>query len=287
MTGKALMNSRCIEAAITGLPALPTVIIRLLEETERDDISISEVERLISSDQELVSKILKIVNSSYYGMPGQVGTIGQAIVILGLRQVRNLVLGVHAMNAILPKDHKNPERLALLWSESLGTAIGARIIGKHKGIGEVEIEHVYVGGLLRRIGKLFLYGYFEDKLIECELLSEKWGLSVLEAQEQILGTNQYAIGGMLADNWNLPAQLRSFLSFVEVPDDSPEVDSYRVIDASAEFCSLDKTGEFLAVNPEQASIVWTGFSETEWDWVKREIQVRVESMAQLVGSNAA
>ncbi len=287
MTGKALMNSRCIEAAITGLPALPTVIIRLLEETERDDISISEVERLISSDQELVSKILKIVNSSYYGMPGQVGTIGQAIVILGLRQVRNLVLGVHAMNAILPKDHKNPERLALLWSESLGTAIGARIIGKHKGIGEVEIEHVYVGGLLRRIGKLFLYGYFEDKLIECELLSEKWGLSVLEAQEQILGTNQYAIGGMLADNWNLPAQLRSFLSFVEVPDDSPEADSYRVIDASAEFCSLDKTGEFLAVNPEQASIVWTGFSETEWDWVKREIQVRVESMAQLVGSNAA
>lgn len=287
MTGKALMNSRCIEAAITGLPALPTVIIRLLEETERDDISISEVERLISSDQELVSKILKIVNSSYYGMPGQVGTIGQAIVILGLRQVRNLVLGVHAMNAILPKDHKNPERLALLWSESLGTAIGARIIGKHKGIGEVEIEHVYVGGLLRRIGKLFLYGYFEDKLIECELLSEKWGLSVLEAQEQILGTNQYAIGGMLADNWNLPAQLRSFLSFVEVPDDSPEADSYRVIDASAEFCSLDKTGEFLAVSPEQASIVWTGFSETEWDWVKREIQVRVESMAQLVGSNAA
>jgi HD-like signal output (HDOD) protein len=287
MTGKALMNSKCIEAAIKGLPALPTVIIKLLEETERDDVSISEVERLISSDQELVSKILKIVNSSYYGMPGQVGTIGQAIVILGLRQVRNLVLGVHAMNAILPKDHKNPERLNLLWSESLGTAIGARIIGKHKGIGEVEIEHVYVGGLLRRIGKLFLYGYFEDKLNECELLTEKWGLDTIAAQEQILGLNQYTIGGMLADNWNLPAQLRSFLSFVEVPEDSLEVDSYRVIDAAAEYCRLDKNGEFAPVNSEQPSIVWAAFSDTEWDWVKREVQVRVESMNQLVGSTAA
>lgn len=287
MTGKALMNAKCIEAAIKGLPALPTVIIKLIEETERDDVSISEVERLISSDQELASKILKIVNSSYYGMPGQVGTISQAIVILGLRQVRNLVLGVHAMNAIIPKGTNNEQRLSVLWSESLSTAIGSRIVGKHKGIGEVEIEHVYVGGLLRRIGKLFLFGFFEEKLAECEIVSEKWGLSDIEAQKQILGLDQHEIAGMLADNWNLPRQLRDFLSFTEVPAGGSEVDSYRVIDAATVFFTLDKNGNPKPVDPEHPSIVWTGFSQAEWDWVKREVQVRVESMNQLVGSAAA
>lgn len=287
MTGKALMNSKCIEAAIKGLPALPTVIMKILEETEREDVSITEVERLIGSDQELVSKILKIVNSSYYGMPGQVRTIGQAIVILGLRQVRNLVLGVHAMNAVIPKDHKHPERLALIWNESLGTAVGARVIGKHKAIGEVETEHVYVGGLLRRIGKLFLYAFFEDKLIECETLTAKWGLSTIEAQEQILGLNQYTIGGMLADNWHLPVQLHSFLSFLTVPEGDPEVDCYRVIDAATHCCTLDSAGEFVPMDPEHPSIVWAAFSDAEWDWIKREVKVRVESIAQLVGANAA
>lgn len=287
MTGKALMNAKCIEAAIRGLPTLPTVIIKLIEETERDDVSLSEVERLIASDQELVSKILKIVNSSYYGMPGQVGTIGQAIVILGLRQVRNLVLGVHAMNAITPKGHKDPARLSLLWSESLGTAIGSRIIGKHKDIGEVEIEHVYVGGLLRRIGKLFLYGFFEEKLAECQAVSQRWGLSEIEAQKQILGLNQYEIAGMLAHNWNLPKQLRDFISFVQVPEGGEDVDSYRVIDAATVLCALDENGDFVPTDVEHPSLKWAGFSQSEWDWVKREVQVRVESMNQIVGSAAA
>lgn len=287
MTGKALMNAKCIEAAIKGLPTLPTVIVKLIEETERDDVSLSEVERLISSDQELASKVLKIVNSSYYGMPGQVGTIGQAIVILGLRQVRNLVLGVHAMQAILPKGLRDQGRLGVLWSESLGTAIGSRIIGKHKGIGEVEIEHVYVGGLLRRIGKLFLYGFFEDKLAECATVAQKWGLDEIEAQKQILGLNQYEIAGLLADNWNLPKQLRDFISFVEVPEGGDEVDSYRVIDAATVFCTLDDKGDFVPADPEHPSLKWTGFTQSEWDWVKREVQVRVESMNQIVGSAAA
>jgi HD-like signal output (HDOD) protein len=187
------------------------------------------------------------------------------------------------MNAIMPNGLGNQRRLALLWSESLSTAIGSRIVGKHKGIGEVEIEHVYVGGLLRRIGKLFLFGFFEDKLAECEIVSEKWGLSDLEAQRQILALDQYEIAGMLADNWNLPSQLRSFLTFVEVPTGVSEVNSYRVIDAATVFFTLDRNGNPKPFDPEHPSIVWTGLSQAEWDWVKREVQVRVESMNQLVG----
>ena len=287
MTGKALMNAKCIEAAIKGLPSLPTVITRILEETEREDVSITEVERLLSSDQELVSTILKIVNSSYYGLPGQVRTISQAIVILGLRQVRNLVLGVHAMTAILPKDHRNPGHLQLLWNESLATAIGSRIIGKQKSIGEVEAEHVYVGGLLRRIGKLFLFAYFEDKLIECNALVEKWNLSELAAEEQILGLNHYEIGGLLAENWRLPEVLTSFIAFIEVPEGAPDEISYRVIDAATVTCTVKADGEFIAIDPENPAVQWTNFTDSEWDWIRREITVRVESMAQYVGASAA
>lgn len=283
MTGRALLNAKCIEAAIKGLPPLPAIVSKILEETEKETVSVAQVEQLLSSDQALVAKVLRIVNSSYYGLSGQVRSLSQAIVILGMQQVRNLVLGISAMGVLQPKALKDVAQLRRLWSESFGTAVGARIIAKSKNLGELQIELVFVGGLLHRIGKLFLLVYFEDKLAETRLLADRLSLSDLEAERQVLGMSHREIGQKLGEQWRLPADLVGLISYEAVPDDGPESVNYLIVDGASEACEHSADGAPKPIVPEHPSIAWVGFDEGEWDWFRREVAMRVEAMADYAG----
>src|SRR5579862_1054320 len=88
---------RLLERALADLPPLPQALTRVLEESQRSDVSAHSLETIISTDQALSSKVLRVVNSAYYGLPGQVQSLGQACVILGVSQIRNLSLSMATM----------------------------------------------------------------------------------------------------------------------------------------------------------------------------------------------
>src|SRR5438552_3491567 len=92
----------CINKALEDLPAMPGIIIRVLEEAEKSEPSAATLESIISADQAIASKVLRVVNSAYYGVQGRVSSVGQAVVILGTKQVKNLVLSAAAMSAMPP-----------------------------------------------------------------------------------------------------------------------------------------------------------------------------------------
>jgi len=283
MTGRALLNAKCIEAAIKGLPPLPAIVTKILEETERDTVSVAQVEQLLGADQALVAKVLRIVNSSYYGLSGQVRSLNQAIVILGMQQVRNLVLGISAMGILQPKTLKDASKLKHMWGESFGTAVGSRIIAKSKGLGELQIELVFVGGLLHRIGKLFLLVYFEDKLAETRLLAQRLGLRDIDAERQILGMSHREIGQKLGEQWRLPADLICLISYEEVPTSGDDEMNCRIVDAAGQACELGDDGVPVPIDFEHPSIAWVGFEPPDWDWFRREVEMRVEAMADYAG----
>src|SRR5215207_6784467 len=91
-----------IEKSVQDLPALPTVVMRILKETESTDTCAQTIERMLGSEQALASKVLRVVNSAYYGLSGQVTSLSQAVMILGMPQVRNLVLSVSAVSVMKP-----------------------------------------------------------------------------------------------------------------------------------------------------------------------------------------
>lgn len=277
------MNAKCIEAAVKGLPPLPAIVTKILEETEKDTVSVSQVEQLLGTDQALVAKVLRIVNSSYYGLSGQVRSLSQAIVILGMQQVRNLVLGISAMGILQPKALKEPARLKNMWGESFGTAVGARIIAKSKGLGELQIELVFVGGLLHRIGKLFLLVYFEDKLAETRLMAQRLGLRDIDAERQVLGMSHREIGQKLGEQWRLPTDLTCLISYEEVPAAGEDSMNCLIVDAASQACELDDDGSALAIDTENPSIAWVDFEPQDWDWFRREVAMRVEAMADYTG----
>src|ERR1700712_3732037 len=112
---------RQIARALQDLPALPSVVGKVLSETENPNATAASIEKMISSDQVLASKVLRVVNSAYYGLSGQVTSLGQAIVILGMQQIRNLVLSVCALSQVKPTTPRQHEVLKQFWLHSFGT----------------------------------------------------------------------------------------------------------------------------------------------------------------------
>src|SRR5579862_3113865 len=208
-----------IEKSLRDLPALPDIVARVLKETENQDVSAQNVEKLLSSDQALASKVLRVVNSAYYGLSGQITNLSQAIMILGMPQVRNLVLSVSAISAMKPKTPRQHETLKLFWLHAFGTAAVTQIIAQQKRMKVNDVEALFLGGLLHDIGRLFLFSMFTqtyDQVIKYALDKE---ITVPEAEVKLLGLNHSQIGAAMAEAWKLPRPLVDLIARHEGPFD--------------------------------------------------------------------
>src|SRR5882757_599437 len=117
-----------LEKKLADLPPLPAVVTRIMQTVNSPDTSAEDLNKLISMDQGLSSKVLRIVNSSYYGFPKRISTITHAVVILGFNTVRNLVLGVSAFGMLPQKGMASGLNRAKFWEHSVATAVGASVI---------------------------------------------------------------------------------------------------------------------------------------------------------------
>src|SRR6185369_3960594 len=120
------------EKKLADLPPLPAVVTRIMQTINNPTTSAEELSRLISLDQGLSSKMLRIVNSAYYGFPKRISTITHAVVILGFNTVRNLVLGVSAFGMLSRKNGSGGLNRTKFWEHSVATAVAAGIIARKK-----------------------------------------------------------------------------------------------------------------------------------------------------------
>lgn len=205
-----------IARAIQELPALPNVVMRVLRETQNETISATHLEKLIGTDQAIASKALRIVNSAYYGMSKQVDTLSQAVVILGIQQLRNLVLSLSAMSMIKAQTPAQREMHRKFWTHSLATAIGAQQLTRHKRLNVTEQEFSYVAGLLHDVGRLFLFTNFTETYLEIERLVES-GHTLRNAEIEALGLTHAQVGQVLAHVWKFPERLSEVMVNHEGP----------------------------------------------------------------------
>jgi two-component system, cell cycle response regulator len=186
-----------------NLPSLPTIAMQVLELAKKSDVDIAEIARIISKDPALSGKILKTVNSSFYGRSQHVSTISHALVILGLQSVKTLVLGFSLVTNLTKAKGKGFKHLQY-WKRSIYAATAARSIAAKAGL--VQQEEAFLVALLMDIGMLVLdqvlgepYGEVNAKVTSHE------ELVAFEAAE--LGGTHAEVGGVLADLWKLPPLL--------------------------------------------------------------------------------
>lgn len=136
---------------LEGIPALPIAVAKVLEETGRDEPDPRVIARAIETDAGLAAKMLSLVNSPYYGLNGSVAGLGQAIMIVGMRQVRNVALAVGALRSIpgIP-----PAVVDAFLDRAMVTAKTARTLGTKGGLSSADADAAHLGGLLRGVGSL-------------------------------------------------------------------------------------------------------------------------------------
>jgi putative nucleotidyltransferase with HDIG domain len=194
------------------LPPIPQTAQKALAIIRDPATNAADLADILASDQVLAARVLRWANSAYYGMENRIVTVRQAIMILGMNVVQQLVMASSVsdqMNRPLPG--YGLER-GELWHHALGTAVGAQLISKQHGL-KIDQE-AYYAGLLCDIGKLI----FEKHLCEIEWDKTVWERrSFLEMERTSFGIDHAILGSELARHWQLPEELVTAISFHHEP----------------------------------------------------------------------
>ena len=198
-----------VVTGVVSLPSLPSVVYEAMDLTDDPGVSITELSECIERDPGLSAKILNISNSSYYGMKQYVGTLKLALVILGVREVRNIVLGVSVVEAL--RSHDATAKLGDdFWQHSFAVASVSKKLGAALAQGMQGED--FIAGLLHDIGKMVLMSDNPD--VYQALLREFADADAqtrCEAEREALGYDHADAAAALAAHWNLPTTLSDAL----------------------------------------------------------------------------
>jgi putative nucleotidyltransferase with HDIG domain len=183
---------------VQSLPTLPPIAARLNKMVEDEEINAAAIEAVIVKDQAMTTKLLKIVNSPFFGFPKRVSTISNAIVLLGFNVIRTLIVTSSIFETMQSSD-------IALWEHSLGCAACAGILAKRKKL--KSPEEVSTAGLIHDLGKVVIRVEFPDKFEEIAAIVASEQIPMREAEIECIGIGHAEIGAELARLWNLPQRL--------------------------------------------------------------------------------
>jgi len=193
---------------ITDLPTLPAMMATVTRLMQDPRTSAEELGRAISTDPALVSKVLKLVNSAFYGFPGRISTITQAIVILGFSTIRNVVLTTSILKAFSRNSTQKGFDIESFWEHSLLTGAIARALAMERDAN--FIEETFIAGLLHDMGRIVLSQKLIPEFEKVIAYRQKNAGTWVDAEQKVLGLTHGEIGAWLSRKWHLP------LPFVEV-----------------------------------------------------------------------
>lgn len=213
------MNAEVLEQILScpTLPTLPAVAVRVVELTQRKDTPVEELAKVIQSDQALSLKVLKTVNSSFYGLRQRCTTINQSLVMLGLSTIKSLALGFSLVGTVNTAAGSTFD-LVTYWRRGVYTAVAAKSIADaaHKS----AADEAFLGGLLQDVGMMAMHqALYEryDRVVTAA--GDHRRLARLELVEFELQHSD--IGAMLAERWRLPGELVLPVKYHERPTASP------------------------------------------------------------------
>jgi len=187
------------------LPSMPEIYLRVSELLEDESSSLQQIAETVQNDPAITSRVLKMVNSTYYGLPSQVSSVSQAVVLLGRERLRHLLIGSVLRGVFIEQDNPAFSMLAF-WQHSIKTAIIARQLA-HQVEAIEEPDAMFTAGLLHDIGKLLLINRFPERMLAAEEYMMRKRADVLTAELIQMGVTHTAVGEALMQYWGLPQLL--------------------------------------------------------------------------------
>jgi len=200
---------------IDELPTLPSIVYELSQIINDPMSSTKDVEKIMSNDQALTAKVLKLVNSAYYAIPGGVSNLGRAIAYIGFDTVHQLVLSTSIINS-LKGASGSAFKINEFWKHSVGVAIASETISKT--LGHKNPSDLFTCGLVHDIGKIALMILDVDQLQAIVNTAEEKKLTFFEAETELQMLSHTEIGKLLVEKWRLPVIIQSVVKYHHTPE---------------------------------------------------------------------
>jgi len=270
---------------LQDIPTLPEVVLKVLEATENPTVSCAQIESLLKSDEAIATKILRVVNSAYYGLSRPVGSISQGCVIIGFQQVRKLILGLSAVSLFKARSARMREALHEFWHHSCSAAVGASLIMQDKGYSSDVVETAYMGGLLHDVGQVFLASTLDVYYLEVLRRADISNANIIEVERSLLNVDHLEVGRELARAWNLPDWLCEAITRHHGPfqlSDPPFLLAIHLGD-QVPMVTEQATFEGYQASTDPVARSWAAFDEAEWTDFCLRTQEQVLGMAEALG----
>ncbi len=197
------------------LVSLPDVYLRLKNILDNPDFTMAEVALAISEDPAITLRLLRIVNSSFYGLVAKIETVSRAITLLGTQQVQDLVLATSVAQAFKGIS-TNIMDMHRFWRRSVYCAVASRQLAAL--CGEGDKERVFVAGLLHDIGHLIMYRALPDLSQQAILTARESNKPLYRVERALFGFDYAWVGAELMQEWQIPASLRTTTLFHVEPE---------------------------------------------------------------------
>ncbi len=262
------------------MPSLPDLVMKILNLLNDGGAELSEFEKLLRKDTTLVARMLRVVNSPFYGMARQITSIKEAVLVLGFRSLRGLVLAASTAPYLEQDFACYGFEGKGLWAHSLAVASGARTLAKYLGKGPETREETFVAGLLHDIGKILLSPYLSR--LGKDVFGQ--GISLIEAEKALLGIDHQEAGEKLATKWNLTPIVKEVVathhSFPKPGENQETVSTVRLSNLFAHQLGLGKETKDPGweEDPEyQKDLELLGMDEVAWEDACEEMRDSMEA----------
>jgi putative nucleotidyltransferase with HDIG domain len=205
-----------LRARVVQLPPLPEVVNVMMQALNREDASIARCAELLQRDQALTARVLRLANSAFYGVPGRVASVHDAINLIGLRSLRSLVATV-ALTQQFPAAPGSAAALGAFWRHTVAVAFASRALAAAHGLDE---ELAYTAGLLHDVGRLALAAHFPAAHAAVRQAAQRAGRGGPVLERLVTGTDHAEVGALVAAHWHLPAAVVDVIARHHQPDEA-------------------------------------------------------------------
>ncbi len=266
---------------IKDLPTLPVVAQEMLSNLDDENTSLDVICEKVAIDQSLAAKMLRLANSSYYGANSKVVTLQQAVVLLGIKNVKELILMAAVENSFPTSNCPNFDAKAF-WRHSIATAICAELISRTL---KMKHDFAFTAGLLHDIGRLVLVTRFPKDYEQVLAYREQQDCELLTAERALMGIDHVVVGWLLAKEWEFSDAIQDAIRGHHQPDDKGLNSIASVVHvANSIVHALDLSNTEFDIVPVLSQHAWDSLALSEGDYLAifRETELRFNALNQIV-----
>lgn len=270
---------------VTEISSLPEITTRIVALVEDPKSTAQDMHEIVRNDPALATKVLKVVNSAFYGLPAQIANLDRAIVMLGLSAVKNIALAASLSRLFKPGAISERFDARDLWTHSIAVGVCARMLAD---LTHSHVEETFVAGLVHDVGLLVEYQLFPEKLREITQRAEAGEEDFLALEREVIGADHQAFGAALAAKWKFPPGLRAAISFHHDAESlAPELRRFvTVIQLADGICCQNELGFWLTARQLDISdelLAAAGLSAERVSPILEVLPERIEETQRIFG----